>query len=150
MGSFLRILRKLIDVACLEKSKMLQQSSHKLTIKDDFFIFSQAFKQEVIDKTDQNIHHILYEALHAYFDANLQEYYDMVLPKKTAKKTSPERIRKQSVTINSKVSVLRSLMSNREVKNILVIGPRTNKSTLIEEACQKEGRSYLTIYPQAS
>lgn len=132
MGSFISILRKLIDVACVNKSRMLGSSTHKLTIKDDLTIFAQAFKKEVIEKSDQNIHHILYEALHVYFDADLQEYYDQALPSKTAKKTSPERARKQSLSINSKVAVLQSLIENPQVKNILVIGPRTNKSRLIE------------------
>ena len=132
MGSFISILRKLIDEACIKKIEVINSSTHKLTIKDDFAVFSQTFKSEVIDKSDQNIHHMLYEALHAYFGVGLDEYYDSALPKKTAKKTSPERIRKQSITINTKLQVLRSLMSNESVKNILVIGPRTNKSSLIE------------------
>ena len=149
MGSFIGILRKLVDSACIKKSEIVQSSSHKMTIKDDFKIFADTFKTEVIDKSDQNIHHILYESLRAYFGSSLNEYYDSVLPKKTGKKTSPERIRKQSITINSKVQVLRSLMSNQKVKNILVIGPRTNKTSLIEEACDLSDRPHMTIYPQA-
>lgn len=49
----------------------------------------------------------------------------MLLSKKSGK--SP---RKQSFSLDTKLNVLCSLLI-KNVKNILVIGPRTNKSTLI-------------------
>lgn len=68
----------------------------------------------------------------------------MLLSKKSGK--SP---RKQSFSLDTKLNVLCSLLI-KNVKNILVIGPRTNKSTLIRQAGTKLQREILTIYPQSS
>lgn len=46
------------------------------------------------------------------------------------KKSSSKSPRKQSFALDTKINVLCSLLT-KNVKNILVIGPRTNKSTLI-------------------
>lgn len=53
MGSFMSILRKVIDSAT--KKKKQYSYSHKETE-----IIAQAFKQEILDKSDENIHGILY------------------------------------------------------------------------------------------
>lgn len=51
-------------------------------------------------------------------------------------KKSSKVPRKQSFSLDTKLNVLCSLLI-KNVKNILVIGPRTNKSTLIRETGQK-------------
>lgn len=89
-----------------------------------------AFKEEVIDKSDENIHKILDESVHVYFDINFEAI------QKEALQAERESNAKGEISINfkntfySKKDIICSLLKNK-TKNILIIGPRSNKTMTI-------------------
>ena len=67
MGSFMSILKKIIDNTCLKKKSLPSNSNVK-----DLELIAESFKEEVIDKTSESIHDILYKAVLCYFHTDLR------------------------------------------------------------------------------
>jgi hypothetical protein len=85
--------------------------------------------------------------LHSFFYYEIPSNLALTHVPSIDKKSSPKRARKQSLSVDSKLTILCSMIK-KKVQNILVIGPRSNKSTLIRSAANSLKRVIVSVYPQ--